>query len=181
MKSFAEAQLLKLVRQNAEQIEVAARAHHFCRFVQQLDFAGRVRNAAVFFVSGGSGENDVGQLRGLRQEHFMDDQQLQLAAPRAERAEMRERIGAHNIKGFELSGTAPLRPFAARSSRVRGKRRPPDLRSVSPPTCCPDTRTPAGDPATRPYPQRHANWRNRPAPYSAFCPEVWSQTRQVAE
>jgi hypothetical protein len=38
---------LQLMRKNAQQIKVAARAHNFRGFAQQLDFAGCIRDRAV--------------------------------------------------------------------------------------------------------------------------------------
>src|SRR5208337_655 len=68
MESLAQADLLELVRKNAQKVEVRARAHHFSSLMEQLDFAGRVRDAAVLFVGGSRRENDVGLLSGLCEE-----------------------------------------------------------------------------------------------------------------
>ena len=76
MKRFAKPEFLELVRQDAQQIEIGARTHHFRGFVQQLNFAGGVGNRAVLFVGRGCGENDVRLVGGFRQKHFVHDQQV---------------------------------------------------------------------------------------------------------
>jgi hypothetical protein len=80
VEGFAEAEALELVREDAQQVKVAARAHDFGGLMQQLDFAGGVGDAAVFFVSRSGGEDHVGKLRGLGHEHFVNDEEAELAA-----------------------------------------------------------------------------------------------------
>src|SRR5262249_17353242 len=60
MERFAEALFFELMRKDAEQVEVTARAHDFGGFVQRLYFATGVGDGAVFFVCGCGWEDDVG-------------------------------------------------------------------------------------------------------------------------
>src|SRR5712691_8192863 len=64
VESLAQASALELMRHNAE----------------KLNFAGGIRHRAVFFVSGGGGEDDVSDFGCVGQEHFLHDEEFQLAA-----------------------------------------------------------------------------------------------------
>ena len=108
MECFADTLLFELVRKNAEQVEIAARAHDFGGFVQRLNLAAGIGNGAIFFVRRGGGENDVGLLSRFRHKHFVDDDEFGFAAAVTERAEMCERIRAHDVERFEA---AVLRGF----------------------------------------------------------------------
>src|SRR6516225_9721691 len=92
------------MRENAEQVEIAARAHDFSGFVEQLDFASGVGDAAVFFVGRGSREYDIGESRGFGEEQFVDDQEAEVAASCAGLRKMGERICADNIEAFKFAG-----------------------------------------------------------------------------
>src|SRR6266566_2478802 len=83
VERLARTELFQLMREDAQQIEIRARAHHFRGFTQKLDFARSVRDRAVFFIRGSGGEDDIRLLRGLRQEKLVSDKQLQLAATRS--------------------------------------------------------------------------------------------------
>ena len=65
------------MRQDANQIEIAAWALRIDRTVRHLHFAGRVGERAIFFVGGCRGQDNVGALRGFGQEHFVDHEQFE--------------------------------------------------------------------------------------------------------
>ncbi len=67
----------ELVRQDAQQIEIAARALRVDGALRHLHFAGRVGQRAVFFVSGCRGQNHVRALRRFGQEHILHDEQFE--------------------------------------------------------------------------------------------------------
>src|SRR6266849_2306710 len=92
------------MRQNAQEIEIAAWSHDFRGFVEKLNFAGSIGDAAVFLVSRNRRENDIRLLRGFGQKHFMNDQQRKLSAAEAERAKVSKWIGADDIERLELAG-----------------------------------------------------------------------------
>ena len=114
------------MRQNPQQIEVASRAHHFRGFVQKLNFAGSVGDAALFFVSRCRRENDVREFRRLRQKHFVNDQQFELAAPGSKRAKMRQRIRTHYVERFQLSILRCIHHGRRRQPRFRGNHSAPE-------------------------------------------------------
>ncbi len=87
--------IAELVRKNAKQVEIAARALRIDGAVRHLHFAGRVGQRAVFFVSGGGGQHDVGALRRFGQEHIVHDEQIEAGEP----------VGRGDAKVF--SGFAP--------------------------------------------------------------------------
>ncbi len=86
----AEPEHAQLVRKNADQVEIAARALRIDRAMGQLHFAGGIGQRAVFFVSGGGGQHHVGALRGFGEEHVLHDQQFEAgrAGPARRRAKV---------------------------------------------------------------------------------------------
>ena len=108
MERFAESQFLELMRKNAHQVKVAARAHHFGALAHQLNFAGSVRDRAVFFVGGSRRKNNVRRFRGFRQEHFLYDEQIEFPAPFTEFPKVHQGVRAYDVKGLQLSGLRGL-------------------------------------------------------------------------
>src|SRR5258708_17659927 len=126
MKGFAETGALELMRKNAQEIEIGARAHDFRAFAEELNFAGGIGDGAVFLVSGGGGENDVSDLGGVGHEHVVADGEFDLAASRAKRAEMRERVRAHDVERFELAGLRGFDDLRRGEAGLRGNYRAPE-------------------------------------------------------
>src|SRR6516165_4808730 len=89
---LADAQLLELVRHDAQQVEVRARAHHLASLAKQLDLSRGVRYAALLLVCGRGGKDDVSLQSRLGKKHLVDDEQLELAAAIAEGPKMRQRV-----------------------------------------------------------------------------------------
>ncbi len=128
MKCLAESGAFKLVRQDAQQVEVAARSHHLGGLMQQLNFAGRICDAAVLFVGRSGRKDNVGHLRGFRQKQLVNDQQPQVSATRAGFPEMREWIRSNHIQSLELSGLRRFDHLRRRHTRLCGNLRAPMLR-----------------------------------------------------
>ena len=124
-----------------------------------LDFAGGIGERAVFFVSGGGGQDDVGALRGFGEEHVVNDEQFETgeAVGRGDgrkfltdwRRQRRELSvpgdgGFHHCARGEAGvGKRFDAPDLCRSGRARRRRK--------------EARSRAGDRAARPYRPRRAN------------------------
>ena len=116
----ADSQHAELVRKNADQIEIAARALRVNRAMGHLHFAGGVGERAVFFVGRRRGEDDVGALRGFGQEHFVDYEQLEAAEiVGLRRGECFHGIGADYVERFQFPGDGRVH-HGARSQTWRG-------------------------------------------------------------
>ena len=92
------------MRENANQIEIAAGPLRIDRATGHLHFTGGIRERAVFFVGGGGGENNVGALSGVGQEHIVNDEQVEARyAIGCRNTEGLDGIGANHVESVQLS------------------------------------------------------------------------------
>src|ERR1700691_74953 len=73
------AELRKLIRNNSQQVEVAARALRIDGPVRELHLTGSAGHRAVFFVGRNGREHNVGKLRSVSKEEVVNDEQFESA------------------------------------------------------------------------------------------------------